>query len=211
MSAHTLAKHLSKPLGHLLGILPLIYLVTLGLIGALGANPIEALTHQTGSWALILLLVSLAITPAVKNLRFGRAFHVKWLMPWRKILGIYAFVYALLHFLIYLIFDLSLSFNFLWADVKDRPYIAVGFAAFLLLIPLVITSNKKAQRKLGKRWLKLHRSVYLIDALVLIHFYWLIRADYSEFWWYATAYIALMFLRVPLAQLKRSAFNKPSA
>lgn len=191
-------KMATRLLGHMLGILPAAYLLALTLLGSLGANPIETLTHQTGSWALIGLLASLAITPALKWLRWGRRWHVKGLMPWRKIMGLYAFFYAALHFSIYLIFDLSFNFNFLWADVKDRPYIAVGFTALCLLLPLVVTSNKKSQRKLGKRWVVLHRAVYLVDALVLVHFFWLIRADYSSFWWYCAVYIFLMLFRIKL-------------
>ena len=195
-------KKLIKPLGHLLGLLPALYLLALIFLSGLGANPIETLTQQTGSWALTCLLASLAITPAVKWLKFGSKWHVKYMMPWRKILGLYAFFYACIHFLIYLVFDLSLDFHYLWSDIKDRPYITVGFLAFLLLIPLVVTSNKKAQRQLGKRWVSLHRSVYLIDALVLIHFFWLIRGDYAEFWWYGATYVVLMLMRV--ASVKRA-------
>ncbi|WP_053980788.1 sulfite oxidase heme-binding subunit YedZ [Marinagarivorans algicola] len=199
-------KTLTRWLGHVLGVLPALYLVALSAFGGLGANPIETLTHQTGRWALTALLLSLAVTPAVRWLRFDRKWHVKYLMPWRKILGLYAFFYAVLHFLIYLIFDLSFDFHFLWADVKDRPYIAVGFIALCLLLPLVATSNKKAQRALGKRWIALHRLVYLIDALVLVHFFWLIRADYSSFWWYAGAYLFLMMFRLKVVT---TLFSRP--
>ena len=189
-----------KLIGHVLGLLPLLYMLFLGIVG-LGANPIEQLTHETGQWSLILLLASLAITPIVKlsssvNLKSIKQLKLKKIMLWRKYLGLYAFFYVVMHFLIYLILDLSLDFEFLIDDIKDRPYITVGFLALLLLIPLAVTSTQSLRRKMGRHWLRLHKLVYLINALALLHFYWLIRADYSEFWWYLLAFTLFMAFRV---------------
>ncbi|HEY7772242.1 MAG TPA: protein-methionine-sulfoxide reductase heme-binding subunit MsrQ [Marinagarivorans sp.] len=185
--------------GHVLGLLPAVYLVASAIIFGLGANPIEWLTRNTGKWALILLLASLAITPVVKRvakIRLGPwPVNCKKLMPWRRLLGLYAFVYALAHFCIYLVFDLSFDFSFLWADIKDRPYITVGFLAFIILLSLALTSSNYSRKKLGRHWVTLHKSVYVADFLVLLHFFWLIKADFYRFWWYAAVYVVLMGLR----------------
>lgn len=186
-----------KAIGHLIGLFPLGYLIFLSLVG-LGANPIERLTHETGSWGLILLLGSLAITPFVKVVSF------KKVMIWRKYFGLYAFFYIALHFLIYLFLDLSFDFQFLWDDIKDRPYITIGFLAFLILIPLAITSLLVIRRRMGRRWITLHKTVFLVNALALLHFYWLIRADYSEFWLYFFIFLALIIIRFYFYCLKAS-------
>ncbi len=175
---------------HAVGLFPLIYLVWLVLGGRLGVNPVETLSHETGLWALIGLLMSLAVTPLVKLSGF------KKIMKWRRTLGLYAFFYACLHLGVYLIFDLSLDFSALAADVIKRPYIAVGFAAFLILLVLAATSSLRARRRLGQCWVTLHRSVYLADALVLLHFYWLIKADYSVMAGYFLMYLVLMAWRI---------------
>ena len=186
-------------LGHALGLLPALYLVATGLIFGLGANPIEWLTRNTGKWALILLLASLAISPVVKRvgkIRIGRwDVNGKKVMPWRRLLGLYAFFYALAHFSVYLVFDLSFDFSFLWADIKDRPYITVGFLAFIILLSLALTSSNYSRKKLGRHWVTLHKSVYVADFLVLLHFFWLIKADFYRFWWYAAVYVVLMSFR----------------
>ena len=185
--------------GHVLGLLPALYLVLLGFFDGLGANPIEWLTRNTGKWALILLLASLAVTPLAKGVgKVGlgaKIINFKKVMPWRRLLGLYAFFYALLHFSVYLIFDLSFDFSFLWADIQDRPYITVGFLAFVILLALALTSSNYSRRKLGRHWVGLHKSVYVADALVLLHFFWLIKADFYRFWWYAGVYIGLMAFR----------------
>ncbi len=188
-----------KLIGHALGLLPLLYMLFLGVTG-LGANPIERLTHETGQWGLILLLASLAITPLVKlpasvNFKPIKQLKLKKIMLWRKYFGLYAFCYIVMHFLIYLTLDLSLDFEFLIDDIKDRPYITVGFLALLLLVPLAVTSAQTLRRKMGRHWLRLHKLVYFINALALLHFFWLIRADYSEFWWYLIAFSLFMLFR----------------
>jgi sulfoxide reductase heme-binding subunit YedZ len=191
--------------GHLLGVMPATYLLTLALLGGMGANPIEWLTHQSGKWALILLLASLTISPLMRlfgKMRIGTGprslqLNFKKIMPWRRLLGLYAFFYALAHFSIYLVFDLSFVFSSLWADIQKRPYITVGFLAFITLLLLALTSSNYSRKKLGRNWVTLHRLVYVAGALALLHFFWLIKADFYRFWWYGLAFALLMCLRLP--------------
>lgn len=183
-----------RVLAHVLSLVPFFWLTLMSVTGGLGVNPVEKLTHESGKWALVLLLLSLLVRPVVQSLK------LKKLMPWRRILGLYAFFYALGHFTVYLVLDLSLDFSFLWADLVDRPYILVGFSAWLILLVLALTSPQFARRRLGRKWLTLHKSVYAAAALALLHFYWLIRADYAEYWWYLLAFIGLMLWRIGLAR-----------
>ncbi|WP_018415766.1 sulfite oxidase heme-binding subunit YedZ [Teredinibacter turnerae] len=169
---------------------PGVWLVYGFIANNLGANPVETLTHQTGKWAFICLLVSLAITPA------RQLTGVKKLMLLRRMVGLYAFFYATLHFLVYWVFDQSLSVAYLWEDISDRPYITLGFLGWLLLLPLAITSTQNWRKRLGKRWLTLHKLTYAVGLLALFHYIWLIRADYSEVVPYATILVALLGYRV---------------
>ena len=187
-----------RAVGHFVAIAPLVWLLALVATGGLGVNPVEKLTHESGQWALILLLLSLLIRPVVQSAK------LKKIMPWRRIFGLYAFFYALGHFAIYLVLDLSLDFSFLWDDLVERPYILVGFCAWLILLVLALTSPQSARRRLGRKWLTLHKSVYVAAGLVLLHYYWLIRADYAEYWWYLLAFMGLMLWRVGLARRKKN-------
>jgi len=155
----------------------------------LGANPIETLTHQTGTWALICLLISLSLTP-LKTLGWKQGMKV------RRMSGLFSFYYASLHFLIYWIFDQSLSFSYVWQDIADRPYITLGFSAWLLLIPLTVTSTKKMRQRLGRYWISLHKLVYPIAILVMAHYIWLIRADYAEVYLYSIWLSILLIFRL---------------
>lgn len=166
-----------KPLLHLLLIYPTISLI-LGFINhQLGVNPIETLTHVTGEWGLRILLMSLMITP------LARITHSGWLIQIRRLVGLYAFFYALLHFMIYMVFDLSFDFSNLLEDILDRPYITVGFAAFVILICLAVTSPIKIRQRMASwtiSWSQLHRTVYLCGILTVIHFLWVTRVDDFE-------------------------------
>lgn len=181
-------------IAHIASLMPFIWMGYLAVVGKLGVNPVEKLTHDTGRWALILLLASLSVRPLVQNFKW------KKIMPWRRILGLYAFFYALGHFTIYLMLDLSLDFGFLWEDIVERPYISVGFFAWLILLVLALTSPQLARKRLGRKWIALHKSVYAAAGLVLLHYYWLIRADYSSYWWYLVVFIGLMLWRLVLAR-----------
>lgn len=152
-------------------LLPLASLLYGALNDELGANPIEFITHQTGSWTFNFLLITLTITP----LRTLSGLH--WLTRLRRMLGLFTFFYAALHFTTYLWLDQFFDIDAIARDVFKRPFITVGFVAFLLLLPLAITSSNWAIRKLGgKQWQSLHRSVYLIGILACVHYFWLVKA-----------------------------------
>jgi sulfoxide reductase heme-binding subunit YedZ len=138
----------------------------------LGANPIEFITHSTGDWTLIFLLITLAITPVRKLTR------QPWLIRYRRMLGLYAFFYASLHFLTYIWLDKFFDLHAMLADVAKRKFITAGFTGFVLLIPLALTSTRWSIRKLGgKRWQSLHRLIYLSALAGVIHYIWLVKAD----------------------------------
>jgi len=156
----------------------------------LGANPIEELLHQLGRWGLKFLLLSLSITP----LRRWTGWN--WLIRFRRMLGLFAFFYILLHFLTYAILDQGLDLAVVIEDIIKRPYITLGMAAFLLLIPLALTSTKSMMRRLGKRWQKLHRLVYIIAILAVWHFYWQVKLDTLDATIYAIVLAVLLMTRV---------------
>jgi sulfoxide reductase heme-binding subunit YedZ len=160
-----------KPIVFILCLIPLGQLAYQAYTGDLGVNPIETITRFTGSWALIFLLASLAVTP-LRRLS-GRNELIKY----RRMLGLFAFLYASLHFATYLGLDLFFDFRAIGNDILKRPYITAGFLAFVVMVPLAITSTAAMIRRLGKRWQKLHRLVYLAATAGVIHFYWLVKAD----------------------------------
>jgi sulfoxide reductase heme-binding subunit YedZ len=185
----------SKPVIFLICLLPFCLLVLRTATNDLGANPVEMLTHDTGDWALRLLLLSLAVTPL--RMLTGRS----WLIRYRRMLGLFAFFYALLHFAIYLWIDQGFLWSEIVADILKRPYITIGFGAFLILVPLAVTSTKGMVRRLGKRWIILHRLVYAAALLAILHFVWLVKADYREPGLYLVIFLLLMLFRIP--SLKR--------
>ncbi|WP_296699980.1 sulfite oxidase heme-binding subunit YedZ [Thiocapsa sp. UBA6158] len=184
-----------KPLGFLLCLVPLGFLISRGASGALGPNPVEVITHFTGDWTLRLLLVTLAVTP-LRRLT-GQA----WLVRFRRMLGLFAFFYAVLHFTTYLWLDRFFDLGTIAEDVLKRPYITVGFAAFVLMVPLAITSTQDWIRRLGRRWKRLHRAIYAIGVLGVLHYLWLVKADLLEPAIYAIILAVLLGLRVPWADL----------
>lgn len=156
-------------------LMPLVRIVVQVLTGGLGTNPIEELLHRTGWWALAFLMLTLSVTPARQLTGWGQ------LIKLRRMLGLYAFFYASLHFAIYVGLDQFFALEYVLADITDRPYITLGFAALLILIPLAVTSTKGWIRRLGgKRWNRLHKLVYLAAALGVLHFLWLVKADMRE-------------------------------
>lgn len=158
----------------ILGLLPLLRVVLMVFQDRLGANPIETITRASGDWTLYLLCLTLAITP----LRHLTGQH--WLIRLRRMLGLFAFFYACLHFMTFLWFDHFFDLAEMWKDVVKRPFITVGFTAFVLLIPLAATSTQAMQQRLGRRWAQLHRLVYLIAPLAILHFWWM-RAGKNNF------------------------------
>ncbi len=157
----------------------------------LTANPIQEATFRTGKTALVLLALSLACTPA--NTLFG----IKQALLLRRPLGLYAFFYACVHLLIFAAIDYGLDWELIQQAIAEKRYVLVGFTAFLLLLPLAITSTKGWQRRLGKRWKKLHMLVYLAAPLVIVHFYWLVKADVREPLAFGAAVAFLLLLRLP--------------
>lgn len=163
-----------KPLVFILCSIPAGQLAYQAWTGDLGVNPIEFITRFTGSWALIILITSLAVTPLRRITGWNE------LIKFRRMLGLFAFFYALLHFSTYLVLDLFFDFRAIAKDILKRPYITAGFIAFVVLIPLAITSTAAMIRRLGKRWQQLHRLVYVAAIAGVIHFYWLVKADISR-------------------------------
>jgi len=158
---------------------------------SLGANPVEALLHGLGLWALRFLVVTLAVTP-LKDI-LGKP----WPLAFRRMLGLFAFFYVLLHFLTWLIIDQEMIWSGILTDIGKRPFITIGFAAFLMLIPLAVTSTNGMVRRLGaRRWRKLHRLVYVVVLLGVWHFYWLVKSDVREPLMYLGITIVLLGWRV---------------
>lgn len=175
---------------HLLALLPLWLMVRATLADALGADPVAELTHRTGDWALRFLLLSLAMTP------LRRVLDQAWPIRFRRLLGLYAFFYACLHLTIYVVLDLNGYWAQILEDIVKRPFITVGFLAWLLLTPLAITSTRGWIKRLGRRWGQLHRAVYAVGILAVLHFFWLVKADLREPLIYAAILALLLGLRL---------------
>jgi len=159
----------------LLALIPLAKLGSGAYFDSLGANPIEKITRTTGYWTLTFLLISLTITP----LRHFTGWN--WLIRLRRMLGLFVFFYASLHFLTYLVLDQFFDWGSIVNDIVKRPYITVGFPAFILLIPLAVTSNNRMIKLMGgKRWLLLHRLVYLCAVGGVVHYWWLVKKDLTN-------------------------------
>jgi sulfoxide reductase heme-binding subunit YedZ len=175
----------------ILGLSPLGWVGWAFYSDALGANPIEALLHVLGRWALAFLLLGLAVTPLRRVTGWSRVIKV------RRLLGLFAFFYAVLHFVVYLGLDQGFAWSFILEDIAERPFITVGFAALVLLAPLAVTSTRGWIRRLGARWGLLHRLVYPAAGLAVLHFYWKVKAD--TFWplLAAVALAVLLLARVP--------------
>ncbi len=159
----------------MLALLPILQLVYLGFEDDLGANPIEKITHTTGYWTLSFLLISLSATPLRKLSGWS------WPIRMRRMLGLFAFFYASLHFLAYLVLDQFFDWPAILEDIGKRPYITIGFFAFLLLIPLAISSSDTMTRKLGgKNWRRLHTLVYPVAIAGVAHYAWLVKKDMTK-------------------------------
>ena len=170
-------RYLYKPLVFVAGLAPLAWMIcgALQLFGAsLGADPVKKLEHECGKTALNFLLLTLAVTP-VRNLT-----GLPQLLRLRRMLGLFVFFYAVVHFSVYLVLDLELNLAVVGADIVKRPYITVGFTALLLLVPLALTSTNGMMRRLGRHWQSLHRLIYVIAALAVWHFYWQVKRDVRE-------------------------------
>jgi sulfoxide reductase heme-binding subunit YedZ len=175
----------------LFALIPLTKLAFNAYTDNLGANPIERITHRTGYWTLVFLLVTLTITP------LRRLTGWLWLVRYRRMLGLFAFFYASVHFLTYLVLDQFFDWENIVKDIVKRPYITIGFLAFVLLIPLAITSNNRLIKLVGgKRWLTLHRLIYPIAIGGVVHFWWLVKKDITEPLTFAILLAVLLAIRL---------------
>lgn len=192
------AKHLIllKTFIHLGALIPLILTFYQAVNDQLGGDPVEALLHFTGIGSFNLLLISLIISPVAKKFKMGL------LVRTRRLVGIYAFVYALSHFLSFIFFELQLEWSLLVAEIIDRPYITVGFIAFSLLLAMTATSTQHMQRRMGKMWQKLHNWVYIAALLIALHYIWSVKSDIIQ----PLIYWGLLMI---LLSFRREKFVKP--
>ncbi|MBB6092204.1 sulfoxide reductase heme-binding subunit YedZ [Povalibacter uvarum] len=200
MPSATIVKRVIKPAIFVLCSLPLAWLAlrAFGVAGSLGANPVEEIQDTLGEWGLRLLVITLAVTP------LRDWFNAPWLILLRRMLGVFAFAYVLLHFLTWLILDQGLYWPGILPDIAKRPFITIGFAALLLLIPLAVTSTNAMMRRLGKRWKSLHRLIYIIVPLGVWHYWWQVKADIREPLIYAAIVAVLLGWRFWKAKRRRS-------
>ena len=175
---------LLKPSVFIAALLPFLLLVQSLLAGQLGPNPIDTLTDQTGTLAIRMLLISLMLTPLRWILKDT------WPIQLRRMMGLFAFFYASLHVTTYFALDQQFDVAAVWADLSERPYIVAGTIAFLIMVPLAITSNKRMVRRLGRRWMSLHRAVYIAGLAVVVHYVWLAKGDLVE----PIVYLALLIV-----------------
>ncbi len=191
---------ITKPVVFLICLLPLavLFLRAFELAGfGLGANPIEELLHELGRWGLKFLLLTLTITP------LRRWTGWTWLLRFRRMLGLYVFFYIVLHFITYAVLDQGLDISAIVEDIIERPYITLGMTGLLLLIPLAATSTKGMMRRLGRRWRKLHRLVYVIAVVGVWHFYWQVKLDTLDATIYALLLTVLLITRVHYSRKSR--------
>jgi sulfoxide reductase heme-binding subunit YedZ len=200
MTQTQLVRRVLKPVVFASCLGPFSWLVYNAFWGDLGVNPVETITNETGIWTLRLLAVTIAITP------------IRWLTKWnpiinfRRMVGLFAFFYGTIHFSIYFILDRSLMFDGLWDDIVKRPYITVGFTAFVLMIPLALTSTKGWIRRLGgQKWNLLHKLVYVSASLGVLHYWWKVKLDVTNPMVYAAIVAVLLGWRVLRAINKRQA------
>ena len=206
MTQTQLVRRVLKPVVFLACLAPAGWLLYRALWGSLGVNPLETLTNETGIWTLRLLVATIAITP------------IRWLTKWnpiinfRRMVGLFAFFYGTVHFFIYFLFDRSLMLDGLWEDVVLRPYSTVGFTAFVLMIPLALTSTKGWIRRLGgQRWNLLHKLVYVSAALGVLHYWWKVKLDVTNPMIYAAIVGILLGWRVVKAIAKRNESRRRTA
>jgi sulfoxide reductase heme-binding subunit YedZ len=179
-----------KPIVFIAALAPFLWLVFRAVTGRLSANPVEDLTLTTGIWALRLLVATLAVTP------IRRLTGWSGVIQYRRLLGLFAFFYAAVHFLIYVVFDQALDLRYVWDDIAKRPYITAGFTAFVLMVPLAITSTRGWIRRLGARWQVLHRLIYVSGIAAVVHYYWKVKADTTFPIRYALVLALLFAVRV---------------
>ncbi|PTA50372.1 protein-methionine-sulfoxide reductase heme-binding subunit MsrQ [Shewanella morhuae] len=186
-------KHLFwlKVIFHLLGLLPIGYLVLTVILGRAGGDPVQHIIHYTGIGALNALAATLLISPIAKLTKQGL------LMQTRRLVGLYVFAYATLHIVAFFSLDLLFAWGLLFSEVVKRPYILVGAVAYLIVTALAVTSFKALMRKMGRRWQILHNGVYLVAILAPIHFYWSVKSEIIEPSLYILGFSVLLLWRMP--------------
>lgn len=185
-------RFLWKPSVFVLCLAPLAIIVgkVYGLGGTLGANPVEAIQDHFGQWGLRFVLLTLAVTPALKISGWV------WLSRFRRMLGLFTFFYVLMHFIVWLLLDQRLLMSAIIEDIVERPFITLGMLAFMLLLALAATSTKGMRRRLGRRWQQLHNSIYLIAILGVWHYWWQVKKDISAPLVYALILVTLLGYRL---------------
>jgi sulfoxide reductase heme-binding subunit YedZ len=198
VSSTQIVRRIAKPVVFVAALWPAAWLVYHAFWGDLGVNPVETITNHTGIWCLRFIVATLAISP----LRWLTGFNP--LSLFRRPLGLFAFFYGTLHFLTYFVLDHSLEFSGLWDDVVKRPYITAGFTAFVLLLPLAVTSTQGWIRRLGgRKWNLLHRLIYVTAVLAVLHYWWKVKLDTSSPALYAAIMAMLLGARLWRAVAKR--------
>lgn len=189
-----------KAIGFVLCLAPLARLVAGGFLGLLGVNPVELITRSTGTWTLVFVLATLSVTP----LRRITGWH--WLARLRRMLGLYAFFYGLLHFTTFIWLDHFFDMSAIAKDIVKRPFVTMGFAALVLMVPLAATSTDAMVKRLGARkWLALHRLIYVLAICGVIHYWWLVKRDITQPAIYALVLALLLGYRAATASGKRPA------
>ncbi len=193
-------RFVGKPIVFALCLLPAAWVTAaaFGIVGDLGANPVEAILDHFGNWALRFVMIALAVTP------LRRLTGLNWLLRFRRMLGLFAFFYVLMHFLTWLILDQGLLMSAILEDIVERPFITLGFTAFVLLTAMALTSTSGIRRRLGRRWDQLHRSVYVVGILGVWHYWWQVKADIREPLIYAVVLTVLLGLRVMWTMRRRA-------
>jgi len=191
MTSQQLVSRVLKPAVFVAALGPFLYLVWRAVAGELSANPIEDITLTTGQWTLRLLMITLAVMPVRRLTGWQPAIR------FRRMLGLFAFFYGTLHFLTYVVLDQFFGWGFILADIAKRPYITVGFAAFVLMVPLALTSTAGMIRRLGgRRWAWLHRLVYVSATCGVVHYLWKVKADTRDPLGWAAVLAVLLGLRL---------------
>jgi len=198
-----LPDRVGKPVTWLAAAVPLGLLVRKAFTGGLGPEPVDTLTKWTGTTALVILMAVLAVTPLRRLTGWNR------LVRYRRMLGLWSFAYAVLHFLVWALFDHQFIPAYMLEDITERPYITVGTAALLILAALAATSTRGMVRRLGRRWQALHRLVYVAAALAVLHFLWLVKAELTNPLIFATVLVVLLAARLPRPGAGRAAVPAP--
>jgi sulfoxide reductase heme-binding subunit YedZ len=199
MDTLTQIRRVWKPLVFLVSLLPAALVVTdaTGLTDGLGVNAVEDIQDRFGNWGLRFVLITLAVTP------LRQATGWNWLARFRRMLGLFAFFYILMHFLAWLVLDQGLLMSAILEDIVERPFITIGFAAFLLLLAMAVTSTNGMRRRLGKRWQQLHYSVYVVGILAVWHYWWQVKLDARQPAIYAAILALLLGYRLTRNRLRK--------